>query len=47
MKTLENYGVLEMNTAEMKEIDGGVIGLLIAAFIMGLMVGGTIALLVK
>jgi len=27
MKNLENYGVIEMNTQEIKETDGGIFGL--------------------
>jgi len=27
MKNLENYGVLEMNTKEIKETDGGIFGI--------------------
>jgi len=38
MKNLENYGVLEMNTKEMKETDGGII----MSFLFGKYVGGHI-----
>jgi len=41
MKTLKNYGVTEMNTAEMKEVDGG-FPLLLAVFLVfeaGLLIG--------
>ncbi len=30
MKNLENYGVLEMNTKELKETDGGFAGFIVA-----------------
>ncbi|MDF1516803.1 MAG: class IIb bacteriocin, lactobin A/cerein 7B family [Lutibacter sp.] len=35
MKNLENYGVLEMNAKEIKEIDGG-----FWQFVVGAIVGG-------
>ena len=31
MKNLENYGVLEMNTQEIREIEGGIFAEIIAA----------------
>ncbi len=33
MKNLENYGVLEMDTKEMKEVDGGFLKTLLWAFV--------------
>jgi len=38
MKNLENYGVLEMDTKEMKDVDGGFLwGIFIGSAIVGLL----------
>ena len=40
MKKLENYGVLELNAAELKECEGGLI--FMAIFMSALIIGGPI-----
>ena len=35
MKNLENYGVQELNALEVDQLEGGVIGILSAAFLLG------------
>lgn len=34
MKNLENYGVQELNTLELKTTDGGIVGLLIGCTVL-------------
>ena len=46
MKNLENYGVLQLNTKEMNEIDGGIAPLVVygGIFLLGVAVGVVIRL---
>ncbi|KAF9659147.1 hypothetical protein ABHQ57_01710 [Tenacibaculum sp. ZH5_bin.1] len=39
MKNLESFGVQELNSKEIKKIDGGVIGLIASAFWAGVAYG--------
>ena len=39
MKNLENFGVQELDVKEIRETDGGIIGLLLSAFAMGVAYG--------
>ena len=43
MKNLENYGVQELNAQEIKETDGGVLG--IDDIIAGIIIGAAIAII--
>ena len=40
MKNLENYGVQVLNTKEIREVDGGIIGIIIAGIALGYYIEG-------
>lgn len=42
MKNIEKFGVVELKKQELSETNGGILGWLIAGFIVGLIVGGEI-----
>lgn len=39
MKNLEDFGVQELNTKEMNDVNGGIFGLFIAVFALGFLWG--------